>query len=238
MNQQKNRVVLGTIIVVFGVLSLIDNLHIFGMVDIFSFWPTVFILIGIVKILQTQNRSSYVIGVIFIALGGLLTLEHLGFLYFRARDLWPLLLIGAGVLVISKGWVEKEIRTHINNGVFNTRAANNGPTDNTNTLNIVAVMSGNNMRKDTQDFRGGEVTAVMGGVDIDLRQASIQNEAVLNVFATWGGIVLKVPADWTVVSNAIPILGGVDDRTVPPAVTTKRLVIEGYVVMGGVEIKN
>lgn len=47
-----------------------------------------------------------------------------------------------------------------------------------------------------------------------------------------------MPADWIVVSNVIPVMGGIEDKTVPPPVAAKRLILEGYVVMGGVELKN
>jgi hypothetical protein len=48
------------------------------------------------------------------------------------------------------------------------------------------------MQNSTPDFRGGELTAVMGGIELDLRNAGLQNEATLNVFAMWGGIELKI----------------------------------------------
>ena len=51
----------------------------------------------------------------------------------------------------------------------------------------------------------------MGGCEIDLRHASIDGEAVIDIFALWGGVELRVPPDWTVVSRVTPILGGVDD---------------------------
>jgi predicted membrane protein len=247
MNQQNNRVVLGAIIIGFGLLALIDNLHLFGMVDIFTFWPTVFIVVGILKISQTRNRSGYIFGAALITLGVLFTLEHLGVFYFRMRDLWPLLLIGAGALILSKGWVDRGSGGSEGKGFlgiyfgptqFSNADASYAQADANNTLNIAAIMSGNKVRKDTQDFRGGEVVAIMGSVEIDLRQASIQGEAVLNVLSIWGGIVLKVPADWSVVSNAVPVMGGIEDKTVPPAAPGKRLIIEGCALMGGVEIKN
>ena len=79
----------------------------------------------------------------------------------------------------------------------------------------------------------------MGGCEIDLRQASIDGEAVIDVFALWGGIEIRVPEDWTVVSRVMPILGGVEDKTRPPQTAAgKRLVVRGFVVMAGVEMKN
>jgi hypothetical protein len=47
-----------------------------------------------------------------------------------------------------------------------------------------------------------------------------------------------VPPDWTVVSHVNPILGGYEDSTAPPKLQTKRLIIRGTVIMGGVETSN
>ena len=99
-------------------------------------------------------------------------------------------------------------------------------------------MSGNKLTVVSQDFRQGEATAVMGGVEIDFRQAVIQTEAHLRAFAFWGGIQIRVPADWSVECRAVSIMGGMEDKTVPFAQATKRLVIDGFVMMGGVVIKN
>ena len=81
----------------------------------------------------------------------------------------------------------------------------------------------------------------MGGCNLDFRSALIQppNQAVLEVFALCGGIEIRVPEDWTVVSELEVILGGVDDRkAAPPKDESKRLILRGTVLMGGVEVKN
>ncbi len=104
-------------------------------------------------------------------------------------------------------------------------------------------MGGVARRSNSQAFEGADLTVVMGGCEIDLRQASIApgTEAIIDVFAFWGGIDIKVPADWTVVTRAMPLMGGVEDKThtpQPPPPVEKRLVISGIVVMGGVVVKN
>lgn len=92
----------------------------------------------------------------------------------------------------------------------------------------------------SQDFRGGELTAVMGGCEIDLRNAVIkEGEAQLEIFAFWGGVEIKVPEDWTVVVQVVPIMGGVEDKSVPPkGGASKKLVLSGHCIMGGAEIRN
>ena len=54
----------------------------------------------------------------------------------------------------------------------------------------------------------------------------------------WGGIEIRVPPDWTVVSQVDPILGGFEDKTMPPKDESKRFIIHGSVVMGGIEVGN
>jgi hypothetical protein len=105
-------------------------------------------------------------------------------------------------------------------------------------VDLTVVMGGTQLKVDSQDFRGGAITAVMGGVEVDFSNASISSEAVLHVFVAMGGVDLKVPADWSVIVNGIPLLAGIEDKSVPPANPAKRLTITGYVIMGGVEIKN
>ncbi|MBC3869117.1 LiaI-LiaF-like domain-containing protein [Undibacterium oligocarboniphilum] len=226
--QPQTRIFLGALLLIFGVLAMVDNLNIFSFTQYIQFWPTVFILIGLLKISRSQNVAGHLIGGVFIFIGVTMTLQHLGIVYFRMRDLWPVFMIGAGLLIIFKDKMHGQ-------GKWSPYRTENLSS---NESNVSAIMSGAKLQNSTQDFRGGELTAVMGGIELDLRNASIQSEATLNVFAMWGGISLKIPNDWTVISQGVPILGGFDDQTVPPMQRDKKLHIQGYAIMGGVEIKN
>jgi DUF4097 and DUF4098 domain-containing protein YvlB len=91
------------------------------------------------------------------------------------------------------------------------------------------------------DFRGGYITAVMGGVELDLRKSAIGGTSVtLDVVAVWGGIDVKVPADWAVEGRVVPLMGGFEDKTKTLVVSDKapRLVVRGYAVMGAVIVGN
>lgn len=84
-----------------------------------------------------------------------------------------------------------------------------------------------------------EVSAVMGGCDLDLRDAQPTSDPVIvQVFAMWGGIEVRVPTDWIVENEAWPILGGVVDNTQTPVQPTRRVIVRGMAFMGGVEIRN
>lgn len=101
-----------------------------------------------------------------------------------------------------------------------------------------AVLGGVDRQNNSQSFHGGEAAAFMGGVKIDLRDAVMQgNEATINVTGVMGGVELHVPRTWTVVNRVTPVLGGVEDRSHSSG-GDKRLIVEGTVVMGGLQISN
>ena len=78
----------------------------------------------------------------------------------------------------------------------------------------------------------------MGGIELDLRGASTAGgEAIIDVFAMWGGIEIKVSPDWSVSNQAIAIMGGVEDKSKATSDARHRLIVRGFVLMGGVEIK-
>jgi hypothetical protein len=110
------------------------------------------------------------------------------------------------------------------------------------TLNEWAVFSGVRRKLDTQEFEGGEVTAVFGGAEIDLRGAGMKkDEAIIDVNAVFGGVEIRTPETWEVVMSGTPIFGGYDDETAPAretGVKRPRLIIAGSAVFGGVSVKN
>jgi hypothetical protein len=124
------------------------------------------------------------------------------------------------------------------NQSFTDGGARPSPNDNS-TMTVVAVMAGVSRGNNSRAFRRADLFAFMGGCEIDLRKAAINGEAVVDVFCMWGGIEIRVPEDWTVVSRIVPLMGGVEDKTRPPqAATAHRLTLRGMALMGGVEIKN
>src|SRR5262249_46889890 len=82
----------------------------------------------------------------------------------------------------------------------------------------VAILSGVKRQSTSAHFRGGELTAFMGGGQVDLRGATIPpgEEAVLDLFCVMGGFELIVPQNWVIVTPLIPIMGGIDDKRLAP----------------------
>ena len=115
-------------------------------------------------------------------------------------------------------------------------------------VNATSTLGGITDRNVSQDFRGGRLTAFLGGVSVDLRQAAIvEKPARIHVSAILGGVEISVPQHWNVKRIVQPILGGVDDRRPPlrdrddgdgPSDNAPDLVVTGSVLLGGLLIRD
>src|SRR5438309_2039640 len=85
-------------VIAVGVLFLLNNLSIFYMHDIWRFWPVALIAVGLAKLFDSQSEGDRIAGVVLTAVGAIFLAKNLGFLFLTWRDLWPLILIGAGIL--------------------------------------------------------------------------------------------------------------------------------------------
>ena len=105
---------------------------------------------------------------------------------------------------------------------------------------LAAVVGGKEFRSHATALRSASALAVVGGVEIDLRDASLDPEgATLDVTALLGGIEVKVPVGWVVDVESRGSLGGVDTNLteaadLPEGAPTLRVTANAW--LGGVEI--
>ena len=216
--------IMGGAAVLIGVFLLLDNFDVLDARAYLRFWPLILVALGVVRMMHAGQRGGRFVGAVFILIGGILMVRELGFTYIGFHELWPLILVLLGVSMLMGG----RSRAKIPEGA--------GPsTDARSSVNAFAVLGGVQQSNNSADFRGGELSAIMGGCDVDLRQASIAGqEAVISTFAFWGGIKIKIPLTWNVSMQGVAFLGGFDDKTVKPSDSfAKSLVIRGTAVMGG-----
>jgi len=220
------QMVIGLFIALLGLLATLDNLNVLEIGPFLPWWPAFLVLFGLIYATQSGHAPGRLVGSIFILVGVLLLVRNLGYVHFNLWTFSPLLLVLIGGSIL---W--QAVRRH---------QAAAGPAGAESVITGVAVMGGFERACSSKDFQGGELTAFMGGCEINLTEADIQNgQAVINTFVIWGGIDLRVPEDWTVVLEGTPIMGGFADKTHPvPGENPKRLVIRGLAIMGGVEVKN
>lgn len=221
------RLLVGILIIGIGALLLLGNLQILELENIWRFWPVLPLVAGVNMIFRSGLGPGLGGGVVLTVIGGAFLLRNFGLIDWRFRHLWPLLLIVLGVMVVVTS--------------FRRTTPPRGPQASANpSISLFTFLGGVEHENNSSMFRGGEATAVMGGIDIDLRNASITDaDVVLNCFAFMGGIEIKVPQDWSVVIKATPIMGYIGGTAKAGSSDgSKKLTINGQAFMGSIEVKN
>lgn len=231
------RLVFGLLLLALGAIFLADNL---GLVDgdvlVHRLWPAAFAAVGVAVLLQPGAGRGRWWGAVWLVAGGWIWADQEGWI---EVDFWEVF-FPAALLVVGGSLVWRAF------------GPPGGPTRSAAALpdsyvRAFAVMAGNERRSVSTALRGGDLTAFMGGVTLDLKQARLEGgEAVIDAIAFWGGIEIRVPEDWIVVSRVIPLMGGFEDKTRPPAPAGERtaptaapcLIVRGVAIMGGIEVKN
>ena len=222
-----------------GVLLFLDNVGLFHFHDIWRFWPVALIALGVSKLFETRGAGGMVWAAMATLVGTAFLLDNLGIWHANWNIVWPLGLIAFGILKLAASLERKRFLDDPN-----CVKPGSGDTSSDDTLQVWATFTGLKRRVDTQNFQGGEILAVFGGIEVDLRRARIASdkEAIIDINATFGGIDIKVPDTWIVIVKGQGIFGGYEDKTIPPrpqeGVTPPRLVITGFAIFGGITIKN
>jgi predicted membrane protein len=214
----------GLIVIIVGVLFTLDNLDLIDATEYLQYWPAGLVAVGLLKLWHVRSGQGAAGGLFLVGLGSWMLLERIVAIQIRIHDLWPLFFVLLGGYMVWKG-------------LRGPRSVSQP--DSHDRLSGLAILSAVVRRNSSQAFAGGDLTAILGGCEIDLRKASISGEAVMDLFAFWGGIEIRVPEDWTIDPRVTPLMGGFEDKThqVQPA-DSKRLVLRGFAIMGGIVIKN
>ena len=174
----------GLLIIVVGLLFTLDNLGLVACDRISRYWPAGLIAVGLVKLWDSREGHGGAFGGFVITLVGLwLLLEATVDIRISFADMWPMLLVFVGGYLVWRG-------------LRGQRRA--GGRDDHSIVSRDGHPERREPRQQFPAFRGGDLTAIMGGCDIDLRQAAINGDAAIDVFALWGGIEIRVPENWTV----------------------------------------
>ena len=241
------RLLAGIGLAVAGLLFTLDNVDLIDADDWLRFWPTFVIAFGVGLIATGTTVAQHVGGIVWTAIGVWLLLDNLGVIRFEVWDLWPLGLVAGGIALVMRALNPHRRPAAPAAAPPAPGAATAGevgpaggrPGD--PTVHGFAFMSSVAIKNASIGFQGGTLNAMMGGIEVDLRGATLAGgSATIDCFAMWGGIEISVPPGWTVVGQVWPLMGGFEDKTSPPAPedSTGELVLTGWAVMGGVSVKN
>ena len=224
--QRKNIPWIGIFFILVGFVLLLETLDIINLGRIIGdWWPLVFIVIGLGKLRGSRKGT----GVGFLVLGAIFLGAELDIINWQQLfRLWPLALVIIGVYLILR---QRKIR------LFPT----GDNTVDSDYINANAIFGGFDQTFTSQRLRGGEVSAIFGGVEIDLtRSTPVHQDIEFTINAMFGGAEIRVPENWRVVVKGTPILGGIESsaRTQESGQEIFTVIFDCSVAFGGIEIRN
>lgn len=254
---QSNNYTLGIILVVVGGIILLKKLGVFLPLWLLS-WPMIFIAIGLVILVSQQFKSAS--GYFFLIFGSFFLLKK----HVDLPDGFEGYLFAGGLIAVGLYFIlnQKTIKTPNNNPFMGnssfeynaqeaevlddeksstSHSSTSGNFDQGEVVTSQAFLSGDQRRVLSKNFKGGKISAILGGSEIDLSQADMTDPAMLNIEVALGGVKLIVPPHWSVQVNVSNVLAGVEDKRLYSHVTPdpkKILKIYGSVILGGLEIKS
>lgn len=206
----------------------------------FISWQMLLIVIGIYNLTSSQHKTG---GVILILVGSLFLVNKFDHLPFHVWSvIWPSILIIVGISILYN-------HTRRKNYTFSdgkTTVFDDGNTttvDDADTIDEVSIFSGSEKQITSKNFRGGKITSIFGGSEINLTKAELSTgRNQLEVFYMFGGSTIIVPPDWDVRIDVVAIFGGFSDKRYHQKVVAsdynKQIVVKGLVIFGGGEIKS
>ena len=200
-------------------IGLILGLNAFGITNInlfFSGWWTLFIIIpSLVGLINDKEKTS---SLIFLIIGVWLLLAE--------RDLIEYELL-IGFLLVFKDVLS------INGKEIKKINANNKESN-----NYIAVFGSQDLKFEDEKVENLDLKSLFGGIKLDLRDAKIEKDIVINTLSVFGGIDIYVPDDVKVKVSSTPFFGGVEvKRGKQSSKKEITIYLNSVCIFGGVDVK-
>lgn len=210
------------VLIAVGGLWLLDTANVLSAgPTIDHWWPVAVIALGLLAAAADRRLSPG--PVVLVGIGALLLVGQLDLVQVDAV-IWPVIAIAAGL------WL-----------LFNRGRGARAREEVSERQDVVAVLGAAETRSRSPHFRHANVSAVLGGATLDMRDAQLDPGATVDALALFGGVDVIVPPGWRVELGGLPIFGGYDDKTAgssdirPDAPVLK---VAATAIFGGVDVKN
>lgn len=214
------------------VLGIIFGLNAMGITDInifFRGWWTLFIILpsacGIIK--SPTKITNY----IWLLVGALLLLSTRGLirLNYASKLIFPAILVFIGLGIIFKD----QVGTKANQKIKELSNKNNKD----GLEEYYATFSGQDLNFKGDSFKGANLNAIFGGIELTLKEAEIAEDTLINATSIFGGIDIIVPEKVNVKVKSTSLFGGTTNKVKDEKENVPTIYIKSFNLFGGVEIK-
>lgn len=266
--QHNGKVVAGLVLLIVGAVLLLQEVAGVLIPDWLTSWPIWVIGFGLyLGARHNFRRSGWII---FLIIGAVNLPEHIWPDYTFDNLTWPVIIIAIGIwMILGRRNREDKFEKYRGGNPFgkhdftnpfdprpkndpnydpNAPAADQPQSSTTppyshgdDYIDTVSVFGGTKRTVLSKSFKGGEIVNVFGGTDLDLTQADINGNVIIDITQLFGGIKLIIPPHWQVVSDVAAVFSSVDDKRRSmgvPLSQDKVLVIKGTSIFAGVDIRS
>ncbi|HOO84197.1 MAG: hypothetical protein JW735_11075 [Prolixibacteraceae bacterium] len=227
----------GFILLLIGVAMILGRSGIldYEIYDFLMSWKMLLVAIG-AYVFISGNRGA---GIIVMGLGAFFMLPDIFRDYHQIkRYFWPSIILLVGLAVMFGDRKKK----HFSKDHYR-RFTESIPNANSDYFDETIIFGGREINMSSSALIGGRSTAIFGGMEIDLRQCQISPEGCkIDLTTMFGGNVVKVPNDWTILNKVTTIFGGYSDlRIKDPSYApnpAKTIILTGVCIFGGTEVRN
>lgn len=246
---RRGKIISGLLIILIGGLFLAKELGA-ELPDWLLSWKM--LLIGVGLMIGIKHKFRNVSWLILIGIGGTFLLSDLYPEMHLKPVLWPVLLILVGLLMVFRPrkrycgphpYARRHWRhRHASSRDYAAAYYNEQESSNEDVIDSTCFMSGVKKNILSKNFKGGEVSNIFGGTELNLMQADFEGTARLEITQVFGGTKLLVPSNWEIKSELVTVFGSMEDKRPLPAGTSeeknKILVLTGTTFFGGIDIRS
>ncbi|MDD6224634.1 MAG: LiaF-related protein [bacterium] len=216
----------GLVLIIVGLIFGLNALDITNINVFFDGWWTLLIIVPcFIDLFRVGDKTGSIVGLI-IGISLLLGCQDLLDFKLIWKLMIPFSLVAIGLSIILK------------DTFYSMMKKKNEKQNKKNSKEYTATFSSQNLDFSNETFEGCDLSAVFGGMNCNLKDASMQNDVVINISSIFGGITLYVPNDVNVKIASSSVFGGVSDhRKKKNKEADVTIYVNATCLFGGVEIK-
>lgn len=223
---KKSNIIWGIILVVVGGVLILDRLNLLEFDIFFKGWWTLFIIIpSLVGLVTERDKTGNIIALI-VGISLLLVMQDVITFELLWKLFLPVVLVIIGVSLIFKDSISRKVHKEIkkiNKKDITFEEYN-------------AIFSGQDLNFNGNKVSNMELSAIFGGLKLDLREADIPDNLLIEATSIFGGIDIFVPDSVCVKSTGTHIFGGLTNKKQVKD-CKKNIYIESLCLFGGIDIK-
>ena len=222
--KKTNNILWGIILIIIGTIIGLNSLEITNINIFFDGWWTLFIIVpSFIDLMTRESKTGAIVGLV---IGTFLLLACQDILDFTLvlKLIVPISIIVIGLSFIFKDTLNKKIKEEIKK------------IDPKDKKEYYSTFS--NQKINIEDnFENTEINAIFGGMTLDLTNAKITKDIIIEANAIFGGITIYTPKNVNVKVSSTPIFGGVSNEIKKQTNNEITIFIKANAIFGGVEIK-